>query len=374
MSQTEHTGGRPIALSQLLALNDEMAALVRAGIPLDRGLAVMGHESPGKLGTLASGLADRLRSGENLTDIVQRDDRLFPPVWRSVVLAGIRAGQLAAALEGLSQTVRRAAEARRSIAVSLIYPCIVVGVAYVSLLLSATYLAPVLTTVYHDLVSRPDPVIALIERVCVATRVWAPWVPLLLGLGLLWWWCRSGRAIRSAAGSARGRSGRFLFGVLPRRWPTVSQVLRDGRMATFAELLRLMNDHQVPMPEAMVLAADASGDRMLSRGAREVAECLERGAVLRSRSELPDAFPPLLAWSIVTGAGQTGLSRALATSAAIFGMPYLIGLFYVSWLLALMVGGVVAIVCTLVEAMSPWGIDNLTVPAAAGLLLNMLLG
>jgi phytol kinase len=64
----------------------------------------------------------------------------------------------------------------------------------------------------------------------------------------------------------------------------------------------------------------------------------------------------------------------LATSAAIFGMPYLIGLFYVSWLLALMVGGVVAIVCTLVEALSPWGIDNLTVPAAAGLLLNMLLG
>lgn len=63
----------------------------------------------------------------------------------------------------------------------------------------------------------------------------------------------------------------------------------------------------------------------------------------------------------------------LATSAAIFGMPYLIGLFYVSWLLALMVGGVVAIVCTLVEALSPWGIDNLTVPAAAGLILNMLL-
>lgn len=55
-------------------------------------------------------------------------------------------------------------------------------------------------------------------------------------------------------------------------------------------------------------------------------------------------------------------------------MPYLLGLLYVSWLLALMVGGVVAIVCTLVEALSPWGIDNLTVPAAAALILNMLLG
>jgi len=64
----------------------------------------------------------------------------------------------------------------------------------------------------------------------------------------------------------------------------------------------------------------------------------------------------------------------IATSAAIFGIPYLIGLYYVSWLLALIYGGLVAIVCTVVEALSPWGIDNLTVPAAAGLMLNMLFG
>ena len=83
--------------------------------------------------------------------------------------------------------------------------------------------------------------------------------------------------------------------------------MRDGRMATFAELLRLMNDHQVPMPEAVVLAADASGDRMLSRGARRIAERLESGAVLRSRSELPAEFPPLLGWSDCIGGGAGGV-------------------------------------------------------------------
>jgi type II secretory pathway component PulF len=98
----------------------------------------------------------------------------------------------------------------------------------------------------------------------------------------------------------------------------VTQAVRDGRMATFAELLRLMNDHQVPMPEAVVLAADASGDRVLSRGARQIAERLESGAVLRTRSELPLEFPPLLGWSLVSGAGQVGLSRALAASAEMY--------------------------------------------------------
>jgi dolichol kinase len=41
-------------------------------------------------------------------------------------------------------------------------------------------------------------------------------------------------------------------------------------------------------------------------------------------------------------------------------------------MLILIYSGVVAIVCTLVEALSPWGIDNLTVPAAAAVMLNML--
>ena len=63
MSRTEKTGGRPISLDQLLALSDEMAALVRAGIPLEQGLTALGHESPGKLGSVATRLADRLRSG-----------------------------------------------------------------------------------------------------------------------------------------------------------------------------------------------------------------------------------------------------------------------------------------------------------------------
>ena len=95
-------------------------------------------------------LADRLRSGENLEEILQRDETVYPPVWRSVVLAGLRSGHLPAALEGLSQTVRRASDVRRSIAVALIYPFVVVAIACGFLLFSLTYLAPVLANAYRD--------------------------------------------------------------------------------------------------------------------------------------------------------------------------------------------------------------------------------
>lgn len=62
----------------------------------------------------------------------------------------------------------------------------------------------------------------------------------------------------------------------------------------------------------------------------------------------------------------------IPTFLALFLMPYLVGETPVNWLLALIYSGAVAAVCTLVEALSPWGIDNLTVPAAAALLLLAL--
>ena len=48
MSQGE-LGARPlgpITIDQLLALNEEIAALVRAGVPLERGLLVAGRGHP----------------------------------------------------------------------------------------------------------------------------------------------------------------------------------------------------------------------------------------------------------------------------------------------------------------------------------------
>jgi phytol kinase len=60
------------------------------------------------------------------------------------------------------------------------------------------------------------------------------------------------------------------------------------------------------------------------------------------------------------------------TSLALFAMPYLLGRPLIDWMLALIYGGIVAIVATVVEALSPWGLDNLTIPAASVLILHLL--
>jgi phytol kinase len=81
---------------------------------------------------------------------------------------------------------------------------------------------------------------------------------------------------------------------------------------------------------------------------------------VKGRTRSLEGSVAMLFWSWIT------------TSLALFIMPYLLDKPLINWMLALIYGGVVALVCTLVEALSPWGIDNLTIPAAAGLILYIL--
>ncbi|MBI3465755.1 MAG: type II secretion system F family protein [Planctomycetes bacterium] len=59
-------GRGSISLDQLIAFNDELAALVRAGLPLERSLCELAPDIPGSLGDTVQVLAARLSRGESL--------------------------------------------------------------------------------------------------------------------------------------------------------------------------------------------------------------------------------------------------------------------------------------------------------------------
>ena len=76
-----------ITIDQLLALNAEMAALVRAGVPLERGLVVAGRDLKGRLGPITTALSRRLNRGESLSEALAGEGESIPPLYRAVVEA-----------------------------------------------------------------------------------------------------------------------------------------------------------------------------------------------------------------------------------------------------------------------------------------------
>lgn len=303
-----------ITLDQLIALNDEMAALVRAGVPLEQGLEALGGDMPGQPGKLAQLLATRMSSGESLSRILAEDDRTFPPVWRAVVAAGLRSGHLAAALESLSVTARRISDLRKIVGAGLVYPFVVVSLAYLLFVFLLISLVPLMQKAYIDLFDRPDPFMSVLYGMSETVIWWAVPLPLVVIVFLAIWWYRTGRAAWASGSTARPMSWRRRFG----RGRGIRGTLQLGRMATFSEIMSLLIKEQVPLEDSMVLAAEACGDRAIVTAAREMAERLRTGEQFERHEDLPPGLPPLMGWLLMSGNRQPDLGGALQQTAEVY--------------------------------------------------------
>jgi general secretion pathway protein F len=291
-----------ISIDQFIALNDELAALVRAGLPMERSLRELGREIPGSLGETVQTLATRLSRGESLSQALAAERERFPGVYRAVVEAGLRAGRLSAALEGLASFARSYAEMRRAIGMAIFYPLLVLTFAYGLLLFFVLEIVPRFLETYSFF---RVPTHSIVERLRDSLPIWGPIPPVLL-LVVVVWWIRSGRvAVLQPAWTHR------TVGWLP--W--VRGILANSRSACFSELLALMVEHEVPLPEAITLAADASADDALAAGAREVAAGVERGDSVTGVVQSATVFPPMLRWLMVTGLQRGELVKALRHAA-----------------------------------------------------------
>ena len=310
MSETvrERVPGGPISIGQLAALNDEIAALSRAGLPLERGMLDAGHDLPGRLRELMGGLAERMNQGESLSQAIEAHGDRFPRLYRAVVEAGLRGGRLSAALESLAEFVRGYIEARQAIGLALWYPLIVVMLAYGLFLMLMLTIAPRFEAAFAMLGVPSNWAMEGMAAMSRTAIYWGPIVPVLIVLGLAWW-ARSG----SAAGFQPGRSWSLI-----RTFPWVRELVRQFEAANFAELLALLLDHGVPFHEAVKLASEATGDPRLVRASLALSGSLESGESARAALKGSRAFPPLLRWLLVSGAQQTQLVESLRNLGKIY--------------------------------------------------------
>lgn len=321
----EEAGRGGLALEDLVALNDEIVALVRAGLPLEPGLTGARRDLRGRLGRVVGALADRLGRGEGLPEALAAEGAAIPPIYRAVVEAGLRSGRPAVALEGLAEYVRRYLETRRVLGLALIYPLLVALLAYALFLGFVLGVAPRFVAAFEGLRIPGREGVEALTRVGEWAPLWAPVVPVLL-VALAAAWYGSGRAGAFSGGRWMGLVG----------WvPGFGGMLAQARTANFADLLALLLEGGLGLPEAVELAADATGDPALRRDARALAAAIRRGespaTVLadggearggrrasRAARDRSSSFPPLLRWLLAVGERRGAIAPALRHAADVY--------------------------------------------------------
>src|SRR4051812_10348434 len=123
-------GGLRVSPEQLIALNDEIAMLVRAGVPLELGLHETSRSVPRALQKINQELSRKMQTGLPLGESLTATLPGLPRVYAAVIDAGLKSGNLPKALESLTRLARQGIELRQQIEFAFLYPLIVCSLAY----------------------------------------------------------------------------------------------------------------------------------------------------------------------------------------------------------------------------------------------------
>ena len=337
--------GRPVTIDELIALNTEIVILTRAGVPLEAPLLAGGVVSPKRWQWLSHQLGKKLESGVPLTRALEELGSEVPGPYRAVVEAGLKAGRLPAALEGVSRYARAYAELRRQVGLAALSPILVLIFAYAMFVVSLFWLVPRLKQSFDSLGISDGGTLRTLDWFAQTLGLWGLILPALVVLGLVWWnWISTARQF----GQMRG------LACLP--W--LGGVLASWRAANFSGWLALLIEHQVPLDEGIVLAAEATGDPRLMHSSREVASNIRQGMPLsQALDQGGQAIHPWVRWEIAAVRDEQRLAEGLTRSSEAFTRQAerkaeLIRLILPA-VLMIILGGVAATLCVL-SVYLPW--------------------
>jgi general secretion pathway protein F len=305
------TGGKAAgpALAEFILLNEEIAALVRARVPLESHLTQIAAELPGKSGELAERIGRRLNAGQSLAEAVEVECATMPAAYRATVVAGSQGGQLAGAIESVVDSASRIEQLRRITGLALLYPLMVSIVAVALMTLIITRVVPTFGLVSENQVG---PIAWLLTWRVTILRVAVIAVGTLFILLAIWWW-RSGRVGKPASAQLG-----------PMAWlPGARKVFRWNQAATFSDLLLLMVERGVPLDQALPLAADAVDDVNLRTASYELAEHIQRGGTTARTApddagRLRSAFPLMIRLALFHSGNRELLVSSLRQAAAMY--------------------------------------------------------
>jgi general secretion pathway protein F len=299
---------RAISIEEFVVLNDEIAALVRAGVPLELGLQGFSRDASGRLRELSHRLSRRIGAGESLEQAIELEGDSFPRIYRFAISAGLKTGHLARVMESLSSYARLMSRTRRQVAISLIYPALIVVVAYYLFFLVAMGTTDFLDGAVLEPGAESPPWRARVASVSGAIAALGHFPPVIF-IGCLMAWGVASRFFSRS--QPMGLAGLKLI-------PGVRSFLRESRLANFSELSSILLSEKVPLSEALPLAAESVGDARLIHDADQLAAADARGAGIAGEWKQARSFPPLMQWMLDVGARQGSLAATFGQLADLY--------------------------------------------------------
>lgn len=292
----------------LMHLSRQLAAFLRAGIPILDGLTLLGGESGNTtLRRTLVDVADGLRQGEPLAEAFDRHPKVFPAPYRSMIRSAELSGSLDTVLDRLTVYVEREVEARSKIRSAMTYPLVIVVLSVAVSVLLVTFVLPKFRVFFAS----------FDQELPLPTRM-------LLGLSDFlhgWWWAVVGATLLMVVGTllyGRTESGKMLRDRVVWRLPVLGAAMQYSVVERFARVLSSMLQAGVPLGDAMQVASDATSNRPARAGLAAARDAMLRGEGIAGPLAATGLFPAAATQMLRVGEDTGSLDEQLDTVAAFY--------------------------------------------------------
>lgn len=283
--------GRRIKLRDVMTFTQQLGALLEAGLPLDRCLAILSDISEG------DGMKDIIRNvllsiqgGASFSDSLAKYPNVFPPLYTNMIKAGEAGGVLESVIARLAEYLENSQRLREEIRSSLIYPLLLVVVGGGAVAFLLTFVVPKFTQIFKEMGQNlPIPTIILLSISNLLRTYW--WI--LLGLIIL--------IISGLRRYLKTDPGRSWWDASILKLPLFGTLVQKIAVSRFARTLGTLLNSGVPILQALAIVKDSMGNEVIARSTTIIREDVKRGKGIAKPLKDSGVFPQLAIHMMAVG-------------------------------------------------------------------------
>lgn len=295
---------RGVSVRKLSTSYIQLADLLRAGVPLLRGLKLLaGRKSQPRLSGVFRELAEAVAEGTDLAEAMSRRPEVFPKVQVAMVRAGEKGGFLEGVLTRLGQFLLAQAELRSKIIGNMVYPAMLVVFGTVVLGVIFGVFVPLFEPMFER-IGRLPAITTFVFGVSTLVSAYGPATLVVLAAGTVVGWRLKERP------DVQRRIAVFKTGM-----PVVGPLVRSLAASRFCRMLGTMLSNGIPMLAAMQIARDAAGNVLMEEAIDRATEAVRAGQPLAPPLAESGLFGDDVIEMISVGESANNLDTVLLTIA-----------------------------------------------------------
>ena len=279
----------------------QLSTLLASSMPIEESLNAIAQQNEKQSNkALIMGIRSRVLEGNSLAQSLLEYPSSFSNLYCSSVAAGEQSGFLDQVLDNLSNYLEREHESYRNVEMALMYPIILLIVAFAIVGALMIYVLPDMIDVIEN------------------TGQTLPWATtLLIGITELmksfWWVLLSGLLAASLIirGMLNQEKVRLIWDAYKFFLPIIGKIIRSSNSARFSNTLSILTRSGIPLVDSMKIASEVVANKALQTDLREATQDVVEGKSLRESLESISYFPPMMMHMIGSGEQSGELDRML---------------------------------------------------------------